>query len=444
MAPSPRPRQSPRHSPSFSDATTARSAWDQSSQSTLANDDSTDDVDDKAMLVRSDGRQLQGAQPDLLKPYAEFRPPPSEMDALTFLFNSVVSFSESHRDTARGWSTELRDIYNHESEDSLIGTTVRATSLALFGSGRQNDALVRQGLVMHGDALALLRDALRDPVASRSDATLLSVLLMSQFDYIVSTREGRPYQDAHGRILPALLRHRGTDQLKDPRARRLFFNVQLQLVIARLYGASHFEEPDEVLLLEDDSDHPGAKLNNILKQIYRFQRTVALIKTRPSTAEDTRQALDEAAQIDQSLVNWSTSLRPTWQFSFISPTQAKLQSHQYWKAVHKYSDLWICRIWNSYRTARIELHTSAWNLMIWSSANHGTDHYEQQVHSQHIIQRMVEDVTASIPYGLGDVPVNEDELFSGPDRPAGFINYKAHTASMGWFLLNPIVSLLFE
>lgn len=422
---------------------TLSTASDAKSLSAFDNDDDEDsDGSAQHALVRHRrSSDVPQANHDLYVSSAptNFVTGPTDVDALAFLFNTVITFSESHRDTARGWQAEIRDVYNDQGPNSLIQTATRATALALLGAGRQNKRMVRECLDTHGQTLSKLREALQDPIQSRTDATLLSVLIMSHFDFIVGAHECRPYQDAHGRILPALLRHRGSEQLKNPRSRRLFYNTQLQVVNSRLYGASHFDATDEVLLVEDNGDHPGAKLNNMLKQIIRFQNRVGAIKTRPSTLVDVQQALEYAFDLDKRLVEWSSSLRSTWQYTLLSPEEAKVKPHQYWKAIHKYSDIWICRIWNSFRTARVELLSSTWNLMIWSSAVHGTDHNDQQLRSQQVIQKMVDDISASVPYGIGDVAINEQEQFSGSARPAGFINYKAHTSSIGWYLLNPIL-----
>ena len=201
-------------------------------------------------------------------------------------------------------------------------------------------------------------------------------------------------------------------------------------------------------------DNPGARLRNGFKDVNDTQVLIAPIKDGGDSDDLSREsvsiALERARSVDKALVDWSTSLRPSWLYNVHNGRDVCRSPDYYWRYVHAYGNLWICRVWNSFRTARVKLQTSIWDLMAWATHMHGTDFSEEQSRSQDIICRMVDDVCASIPFCLGNqTPLDPEPVAWIPTRTNDGTNIfqedkkSSHARSLGWFLcLLPVRFLL--
>ena len=114
--------------------------------------------------------------------YHIWSPPTSDIDALTFLFNSVVTFSESQNDSASGWLSELRPLLCETKVDSHLDHATRALSWANMGSMTKQDGVMQRARLAYGKALSSLRRAMSDPIHSRSDETLVSILILGYYE----------------------------------------------------------------------------------------------------------------------------------------------------------------------------------------------------------------------------------------------------------------------
>lgn len=104
---------------------------------------------------------------------------------------------------------------------------------------------------------------------------------------------------------------------------------------------------------------------------------------------------------------------------------------------------------NSFRTARVKLQTSVWDLMAWACHMHGMDFSKEQSRSQDTICRMVDDFCASTPFCLGNqTPLDPEPVACIPTRTEDGTNTflderkSSHARSLGWFLcLLPVKTL---
>ena len=187
--------------------------------------------------------------------------------------------------------------------------------------------------------------------------------------------------------------------------------------------------------VRDDPDNPGSRLSNLMKEINEVQVFIfAIVGGGGGNDDESRvsvaSALEQAWAVDKQMVHWSTMLRAAWQVTVIEDGSSvcKVRDH-YWKYVHIYNNLWICRLWNQFRTARIKLQTAILNLMTWAHHEHGTDFVKSQTQVQNYIHAMADDICATIPFCLGNqTPLDKEPIASFPDQE------NTQGRALGWFL----------
>jgi hypothetical protein len=104
-----------------------------------------------------------------------------EFEAVPFFFKNFVSLPQQ-ADSMRGYLELLVPLYNQARPSSALHMATNAVALAACGNypGRQD--LLREAAAAYGKALRKLNDDLKDPVMSKSDETVLAILLFSLFE----------------------------------------------------------------------------------------------------------------------------------------------------------------------------------------------------------------------------------------------------------------------
>lgn len=106
---------------------------------------------------------------------------PPEFEAVPFFFKNFVSLPQQ-ADSMRGYLELLVPLYNEARPSSTLHLATNAVSLACFGNypGRQDQ--LREAVQTYGKALRQLNEDLKDPILSKSDETILAILLFSLYE----------------------------------------------------------------------------------------------------------------------------------------------------------------------------------------------------------------------------------------------------------------------
>lgn len=106
---------------------------------------------------------------------------PAEFEAVPFFFKNFVSLPQQ-AESMRGYLELLVPLYNQAQPSSALHLATNAVALAACGNypGRQD--LLREAAAAYGKALRKLNDDLKDPVMSKSDETVLAILLFSLYE----------------------------------------------------------------------------------------------------------------------------------------------------------------------------------------------------------------------------------------------------------------------
>jgi transcription factor-like protein len=84
-----------------------------------------------------------------------------------------------HLDSQRGYLELLSPMYEKASPDSLLHRAVYAVGLGCLSHVEKSTPLRREARAMYGKALKNLSMAIKDPVQSTLDQTLMTILLLS-------------------------------------------------------------------------------------------------------------------------------------------------------------------------------------------------------------------------------------------------------------------------
>lgn len=88
----------------------------------------------------------------------------------------------THPDAQCGFLDCLLPLYISTRHDSILSLATSAIALAVAGSDPEQEAAYQMGRAFLGDALRKTTIALRDPVKSVQDETLMTVLLMGFYE----------------------------------------------------------------------------------------------------------------------------------------------------------------------------------------------------------------------------------------------------------------------
>lgn len=128
--------------------------------------------------------------------------------------------------------------------------------------------------------------------------------------------------------------------------------------------------------------------------------------------------IDQALLLDTELEAWAMSVPPSWQYRVIAiPPEIQdmgFLNELYGKYYHVYDDLYICQIWNNWRSMRMVIHEIIVHATTVIQTQNSEDeepmnllrYSEIAVRSEHIIHKLQADIFASVPYHFGTTDDN--------------------------------------
>lgn len=216
--------------------------------------------------------------------------------------------------------------------------------------------------------------------------------------------------------------------------------------------------PDEVLqwseVFDDSAQLPIVRLDSINLDLANLRSSTSHMVRWPEPdqyirAAQTQHVLSAALGIERRLNAWRDSIPESWTPTRICGDQNIPPSVQkaglYQQHCDVYRILFLVLIWNKYRQSRIEVTRI---ILFCLNENPRSDNLLQRESYQNIIQQLVDDVCASIPFLLGDrtQPGNPGDpkvkYPQVPGRPPTRDHYQIALTMGGWSIMGPIVSLL--
>ncbi|KAF2687789.1 hypothetical protein K458DRAFT_294309 [Lentithecium fluviatile CBS 122367] len=334
---------------------------------------------------------------------------PHEFEAVPFFFRNFVSLPQQ-ADSMRGYLELLVPLYNSARPSSALHLATNAVALAASGAypGRQD--LLREAAASYGKALRKLNEDLQDPAVAKSNENVLATLLFSLYETIMSTDDTITAWGNHVDGAVALTKMRGTEQFKDPMSHAVFRAVRTMMITSCVqrskpvesfpgingWVASDLSEENaanRLTLICIDLPNIRARANNLIKASYD-----------PGLESEAMQILDMAQLVDGNLQQWYQTLPVEWQHRVIGivnePVENAATASQWPGEQHVYHDVPLASIVNDYRVCRIFCQRVIMRCISWLSAKPTQDLTSTYEHSIFTIQRMVDEISACVPFHM--------------------------------------------
>ncbi|KAF2819597.1 hypothetical protein CC86DRAFT_132019 [Ophiobolus disseminans] len=348
---------------------------------------------------------------------------PPEYEAIPFFFKNFIALPQQAEST-RGFLEYLVPLYNKSRASSVLHLATTAVAMATCGQypGRQD--LLREAVSTYGKALKKLNDDLKDPVMSKSDETVLAILMFSlyevsklvasaRFSTIMSTDDTITAWGNHVDGAVALTKLRGTDQFNDEMSHSIFRAVRTMMITSCVQRSKPVEDfPSSNGWIgngEFSEENVANRLTLICIDLPRLRARAELLTTTPHSNTDESEAkeiLAFAQMVDENLAQWYLTLPSEWKHSTIGyvneiPAVEDLAVTEKWPGEqHIYNDVPLASIVNDYRVCRVFCRRVILACLSWLAVGGYVDADGEYEKSVFVIQTMVDDISACVPFHL--------------------------------------------
>ncbi|KAL9124221.1 MAG: hypothetical protein Q9217_006428 [Psora testacea] len=390
-----------------------------------------------------------------------------EQQAICAFFLDFVLLPR-HPDSVRGHLEHLLPLYQRTSPHSPLSLATSSVALAVSGNSQSRPWNQQRARTTFGQALKKTSAAIRDPIESFKDETLMAVLLLGLFERITaSSSASKPYTNmtsTHNAGAAALVKHRGRENCTSPVAIGMLFAVRTQLVEHAIEEATAFKRCSDGLseIFSQIPKNAAARLTSVTINIADLRsgaKSALQLDPSPASEKEVNDFLEYAISIDLLVAAWAESVPEEWFWTpathFDLPNPAThgytvpSSAFQYMERKDIYLDLWVMSIWNQYRSARIRIQCIILSCIHWLGPQHEAQWYWRSVYAKMIAQQMADDICASVPFALGTKTFGGGS--GGPGNRQG-VEYpyaavkgkvsdehrRAASALGGWHLLDPL------
>ncbi|MCJ1280405.1 hypothetical protein MMC21_008233 [Puttea exsequens] len=363
-------------------------------------------------------------------------------------------------DSVQGHLEHLIPLYKNTTPESPLSLATSSVALAMSGNAPTRKGDQQLGRTIFGRALRKTSAAIRHPVDSRRDETLMAVLLLGLFEKITARDDTSKSNmaKAHNSGAAALVMHRGHDNVKTNVAVGLLFSVRSQLVEHAIEESTSFKRCPDALsnIFKGLPQNAAARLTSATINIADLRSCAKSALLLPRNSESEREVndlLEYAISVDLLVAAWPESLPPEWKHlpatGFDYPFgDVPKSAFVYEDRNDIYLDLWVQSIWNQYRSARIKIQTIILDCIAWLDMPYEHQWYWRAVYARMITQEMTDDVCGSVPFALGTKILGGPGDRDGVEYPylgsskASEDHRRAASALGGWHLLEPMRTCL--
>ncbi|KAL8708409.1 MAG: hypothetical protein Q9220_006699 [cf. Caloplaca sp. 1 TL-2023] len=377
---------------------------------------------------------------------------PPEKQAIHLFFTDYVLIPR-HPYSKRGYLECLLPLYQNTRHDSLLSLATTATALVVEGGSPSTQHYRQLSRSFFGKALVKTSRAIRDPVESVKDETLMSVLLLSFYERVLATSEAKQISGVHDTGAVALVKHRGKENGKSELSARLLLAVQTQVVDHCIQTAAPFGKTSAALdsLRPDAFENAASRLTSLsarLSDLMAFANPVLNNhEVFPSEAQ-LIEILDLAGDVEAQLSTWPDFVPEEWAWK-VSHTFDDIPSHQrklyvYNRRADIYHDIWVASIWNSYRGTMLMIQYLTLHSLGMLRPPPTSPYMPKIGAAIFTVQQLADDICGSVPFNLGTKtfggPKDRQEVRypdDGVNKPSS--DYRRSAAGLGgWFMIEPL------
>ncbi|CAL8584778.1 hypothetical protein XPA_010364 [Xanthoria parietina] len=318
----------------------------------------------------------------------------------------VSAYVLSPRDTRtdHGFLELLPCLFDKLPFDPVLSSSLAVLCHCYFGAWHRpiRDAENVEVRQTYSKALSALRHALKDPSHCVTDGTLMSVCLLNFFEYTTSALKSRPRGDQHVDGATALVKQRGSKRMTSDLSKRLLIAVRHDMVSKALARSMPVDNAPEIW--EDPSEdmpyNPATSLDFIARDTANLAARAAE-HGLPSDADSLDREIIhsdiflEAKVLEARYAQWAEQVPTEWLPFSVS---RDLLPHSIIEAglngdyCHIYTHTSVCTTWNDWRVQHIRILGLIADYGGTEAKNDAVLH----------IQRLTDDIHASVPFMLGD------------------------------------------
>ncbi|KAH8696321.1 hypothetical protein BGW36DRAFT_297609 [Talaromyces proteolyticus] len=359
-----------------------------------------------------------------------------------FLHNYVLK----HGEIANAHLTHQQMINSTRSSEAVL-LGMGAVGMASLANIRNSKGLRIMATREYTSTLHLTTVSLQDSTLCKSDETVIAVVLLGMFEFLINTTINIDRWEKHINGGMALLELRGVEQIHGKSGLQLFTQLRSNIMANCLrVGAEVPALIVEISKAAENLRPEGEKYADILVGIVsRLSTLRADIKS--GRIADWLRILEMAMEIDRSFNKWASDAPARWHYVTLfhrvnddatlknSPLSVK---YAYCGRYDIYPDLWATNVWNYYRATRMIVNWMILSLLAYTHT--GPPNYSpavintlQQKAKENTIQ-LAEDICASVAFSFD--PVGCRSIASGQKLPDS--TYTAGGCLGGSLLIYPI------
>ncbi|RMZ92736.1 hypothetical protein DV736_g35, partial [Chaetothyriales sp. CBS 134916] len=352
---------------------------------------------------------------------------------------------------SQGFFPYTKRFYRAAAPESPIMLAIVALALTLTASStlRSDSLLKRQARIRYGDAMRKVSEALNDPVESRSDGTIMTVLLLANIGVFLDTPAPIPHGIVHSTAAAHLLKERGREMAKDGDSLQLLMRMRLTLAYSHAIRALPVQD-----LVDDNNPetlswsdlptrvrtHPTHMLNSLIMPVAGLRARVKALLSLPvdvSSLAVATSLVRECIEAESALQRWLQEIPPDWKEDIIDhqsicvriSDNEVLQSCPGVRGLSRYRDAWVSNQHYVARDFRAFLQAIIMRCGAWLSGMRVQDISPSQLEAnlavlgfpdlkpREALQELVDSLCRSIFYNLGATPrpgqdSNPDEMVS--------------------------------
>ncbi|KAH6665817.1 hypothetical protein B0J14DRAFT_212458 [Halenospora varia] len=324
----------------------------------------------------------------------------------------------------------LEDIANSRDTTLCLQQALQAVALQHLANQINDNSLEAEAARAYSSAVTLMIEILGHPVQAKKDSTLATSVLFGLYNLIHGYEMPNGFwSHFHFKGRLSLLRLRGDEQLTTRTGQMLWAITYIIHVMKCI--SSNIRPPDEAekwLELVDGKDLPRQSVLSTINL-----RTARLCAEAQDIFDMEQQdeiwliallnIVKDGIEIDRRYQTWSETPEGFWLYQVVrspSPNNPAGPHH------HVYHDTTVGFIWNNFRSVRIHLHEILLHCCTLIESHPSrqpilSGFEETRIESSIVIQDMITDICASIPFCLGLI---DAEGRGTTDRPQSVEGYR--------------------
>lgn len=342
--------------------------------------------------------------------------------------------------SSRGYYDYIPDLFLKEENSEAMLSAISAVGLAAMSNINHVPDWLHQSQVQYANAVKLINRSLKSPKQVHQDSTLVAVSVLCLYDQIAHNSDSRLDTWAyHAQGAASILAIRDVDQITTPLGIRIFSQVMGDVLLACLH--ERLPMPPHMVVLREMLTHSG------YVDPYDLGWQMSGIEIECLNLLATYQSLplvklmDQALSIDDQFQRLLDSLLLQGHYITIYDPAAD-HSQVFNQRFDIYREPERVRVWNGGRAYRNLLHQILHERLVQAFAERTSEvvssHFTQQLQYSHeVMLQMRDDILASMPQILGQLPPIGLETVPFPmENMVNLINNRTPGGSHfpAWFL----------